>query len=50
MADKILRTCVAAGVVSLGLLGTNPVARAGITVDSSVRESAADWSELREFR
>jgi PEP-CTERM motif len=36
MAHKIFRTCVAAGVLSLGLLGMNPVARAGITVDSSV--------------
>jgi hypothetical protein len=36
MADKILRTCVAAGVLSLGLLGMNPPARAGITINSSV--------------
>ena len=36
MVDRILRTCVAAGVVTLGLSGMSPVVRAGITIDSSV--------------
>jgi hypothetical protein len=36
MADRILRTCVVGGVLSLGLLGMSGTARAGITIDSSV--------------
>jgi PEP-CTERM motif len=36
MVDRILRTCVAAGVLTLGLSEMSPAARAGITIDSSV--------------
>jgi hypothetical protein len=36
MADGILRTCVAVGVLSLGLLVMSPVAQAGLNIDSSV--------------
>ena len=36
MAYGILRTCVAVGVLSLSVLGMSPVARAGLSIDSSV--------------
>ena len=36
MDHGFLRTCVAAGVLSLCLLGMNPVARAGLILDASV--------------
>ena len=36
MTQRILRTCMAVGVLSLCLVGMSPVARAGITIDASV--------------